>query len=835
MTTADEGLQRFSEIQAELVAWSQSGINEADTRAKILDRLLKDVLGWDESSIRREERSADGDYLDYHLESPSNRFIMEAKRVGIYFEMPASSSIRARRSGIVAKSTSLYNALEQARSYCVSQGIPVAAVSNGVQLAVSLAFTPHSSSGYDTVLFDGPERILSNFVLFWNLLAAEGDCEKFLNRLLVSPESIRSAPQAPQRLLDRLPLPDEIMNRNPIDLAMAPLIAHYFSDLIGRDKLDVLREAYVESTRQAQYGKQIDALLADTVPRLGIPIVELTTMKRSAPEIDKAITQASRARNDAEGSVLLLVGGVGAGKTTFARRYFNFLIDAKLKGSVIPTFLDFTKTTDEASSLSDFTDRSVLEQLTDTCPDLELGSWDTLLQIYEREISSLRNGVLAPYWRNDRQRFEELVSEQLRSNLAQTELHVGRLIEYLITHAGREPCVVFDNVDQLSQDIQRKAINLAFQKCRVWGCLGVLAVREETYWRFRNTPPLDAYHRYTFHVSAPRFANVLSKRLELARRDRGEIQVTVESRSGKEFQDISLGEFLQIIVQSFLGRDHRNIMLLEALSANDVRSALDMFSVFLLSGHTNTDEYIKTYIAARSYTVPFHHVLKGIAFAERRYYDSAKSIIDNLFSIEDDGFYSHFQKIRLLRYLRLAKNIDSVPGRGFVSVARLFEAFQALISDEEGLRRLLDSLLTHRLVESANGYRVQGAGADLVRITSAGEYYLDVLIFEFAYLDLASGDTAVKSSIWFDQLVGAGVSQGSLIATIRDRLVKVGLFLRYLEEQEREELGYMANSGLEDPVIAPVMGPILEVFRRASRRIKRQARKYGRDLPRAEG
>lgn len=122
-----------------------------------------------------------------------------------------------------------------------------------------------------------------------------------------------------------------------------------------------------------------------------------------------------------------------------------------------------------------------------------------------------------------------------------------------------------------------------------------------------------------------------------------------------------------------------------------------MFSAFLLSGHTNTDEYIATFIKQNSYEVPFHHLFRSIAHENRRYYDSSKSYIENLFSLDEDGFYSHFQRIRLLRYLRTIRNVESAPGRGFVEVSQLFELFRALISDEEGLRRVLDSLLQHRL------------------------------------------------------------------------------------------------------------------------------------------
>ena len=228
-------------------------------------------------------------------------------------------------------------------------------------------------------------------------------------------------------------------------------------------------------------------------------------------------------------------------------------------------------------------------------------------------------------------------------------------------------------------------------------------------------------------------------------------------------------------------------------------------------------------------------MVRSIAFAERRYYDSGRSLIENLFSVEDDGFYSHFQKIRILRYLESMRQLDAVPGRGFVDVDRLFNAFRAVVSDEEGVRRVLDPLLKHRLVEAANGYRVQGEAADLVRITSAGHYYLTTLIEEFVYLDLVCTDTPIKSSEWFQQIRAAGFTDNALAQGIKERLAKVEVFLQYLRHEEEAEKPHLQESGLPKSVTEPIMARVLSKFEAQRERIIRQAERYGRDRPRAEG
>ena len=829
VTTADDSVDVLLQARDELIAWQNTELNEADTRAKIIDCLLKDVLGWDEKGIRREQRTTDGEYLDYLLKSQTNTFVVEAKRAGSYFEIPAGMSLRARRDGILIRSASLHRALTQVVEYCKSKQVPVGVVSNGLQFAVTMVYAPSASGGYDTVIFDGFERIADKFILFWNLLSPTGDCERELRKLLSAKDLIRPAPQYTGRLLDELLQPDESMERNPAVVSLAPVTARFFAELVSKGKEDLLQRAYVESERQAQYGTQIDAMLADHLPLLGPTVREVKARKRRAPEVDAAFEEGPEAVQ-AEGRVIPLVGGVGAGKTTFEHRYFNHLIGGALRDRIMPVFLDFTRAGEE-SNLAEFVDETVLEQL-EEWPGLELGSWSGLQQIYRREIRKLRDGILAPYWEGNRQVFDEKVADHLTEKKSDRESHIARVLQYLRQNRGVEICVIFDNVDQFSQEMQHGAIRLAFQRCRLWRCFGILALREETYWRLRNTSPLDAFHRYAYHVAAPRIANVLSRRLEVAQAEVGTEPLSLRTGMGTKVSGVSIGRFLEVIVASFLGKDQQNIILLESLCANDVRQALDMFETFLLSGHTNTDEYIKTLMYSGSYTVPPHSVIRSIALGERRYYDSSRSRITNLFSLEVDGFYSHFQKIRLLRYLMSVRQVDAVPTRGFVPVERLYQVFQGLISDEEGLRRLLDPLLSNRLVEAANGYRVTGEKADVVRTTSAGMYYLKSLVYEFAYLDLVATDTPIKSVKWFANLRSNALRGGGMKEAIGDRLDKVKEFIHYLMEEEGAEGKYVAEAGLPEEIASAITPDIATAFDKEAPRILQGAKRYGREIER---
>ena len=64
--------------------------NEAATRLKVIDRIIKEVLGWTDDDISPEEHvSEDGKttYADYVLRTANSAIVVEAKKVGVSFEI----------------------------------------------------------------------------------------------------------------------------------------------------------------------------------------------------------------------------------------------------------------------------------------------------------------------------------------------------------------------------------------------------------------------------------------------------------------------------------------------------------------------------------------------------------------------------------------------------------------------------------------------------------------------------------------------------------------------------------------------------------------------------
>jgi len=170
---SDTALAKFKKL--DLGKYKSDKMSESDTRSKIIDAILIDVLGWSEDNITREERCLEnGTYLDYKLATNIPQIIIEAKKSSVVFDMPKSSGQREYKIGGVLKSCKvLLSAMEQARDYAISKGITFCVVTNGNEFVF---FRSQNQQGVDWVshkaaIFRNLKDIEDNFDLFCSLLS----------------------------------------------------------------------------------------------------------------------------------------------------------------------------------------------------------------------------------------------------------------------------------------------------------------------------------------------------------------------------------------------------------------------------------------------------------------------------------------------------------------------------------------------------------------------------------------------------------------------------------------------------------------------------------------
>src|SRR5437879_5049204 len=100
----DFAFDKFSKVLRDVAGYAPSIETESDTRLKIIDRVLIEVLGWTHESIKTSEQAGTG-FTDYVLRiGSSSRLVLEAKKDGLSFDLNGRQSAQAYKlNGAVFK------------------------------------------------------------------------------------------------------------------------------------------------------------------------------------------------------------------------------------------------------------------------------------------------------------------------------------------------------------------------------------------------------------------------------------------------------------------------------------------------------------------------------------------------------------------------------------------------------------------------------------------------------------------------------------------------------------------------------------------------------------
>lgn len=233
MKSSEECYNAFLQLKADLPKYPLQDQTEADTRARLIDRVLSEVLDWPNHQISREENAHPG-FMDYVLILNRRVAVLEAKKSGETFHLP--SDITSRKpftlNGIIRKVANLQTYIDQVLGYCFNNGIEYAIVSNGLQYVVFRAVRVdgiHIGQG-KVVVFNGVDDIEKRFLEFWELLSRTAVESNSLPRTFQDSEPPGFQYQ---RLADHVHPVREKVTRNRLSPDLEPLIAEYMGEIAG--------------------------------------------------------------------------------------------------------------------------------------------------------------------------------------------------------------------------------------------------------------------------------------------------------------------------------------------------------------------------------------------------------------------------------------------------------------------------------------------------------------------------------------------------------------------------------------------------------------------------
>ena len=772
MAKVDEGhaaLTTLSRTYGQLVL---SNANEAETRLKVIDEVIFSVLGWQKEDVNVEERvSEDGHtkFADYIIRTASTAILIEAKRAAATFTLP-HRHVRMRLGGALSGGA-VGEAIRQARDYCRSKSIPFAVVTNGSAWIVFPAARADQVPFEDSEarIFRDLDDLTRRFVEFWELLSRERTLDGNLGHELLG----RSAREdlVPLTVRQVLPEPGYRLGRNALYDHIEPAISAALTDEALLEDPEALEKCYVKTSERLKYDARLQIHLRDRLPPLG----HTTTRIKSRPHESKPRRQISGATPHSPRKFIVLLGAVGAGKTTFLHYTRKVSAAAAINGKVLWFIIDFKKAT-QADRPRHFILRELLAEI-ESDRHFDLGDWrKSISPAYSDRIAALRRGPLYLLAKSDPDAFDRAIAQEITSERDAVDPYVETILRW----ASRKwpGFLIIDNVDQIDSLAQQDSIfTEAHALARRVNFNVIMSLRESTFLKHRERPVFDAFEFESFYVDPPNVIPVLARRCTFARKILEGRRIELHTEQGMRVQVPDLSVFFDIVSSSLLD-DGGTGLLIEALAGGNVRRGLALVREFLASGHTNADHAIATYLSDGGFRFPRHEFFRGAVLGPFRYFNDGTSLLPNLFDSKLATPTLQLLRLQVVALLvdRAAKGVTEG-----VHVSDLVAACARIGVPERDFLELMQDLGRRGMCRSVDGLPVAADSA--VVPTRLAAYAIREMCVDFTYVDFCSIDAAIHDGETLSGLQELTVeieSAHSATERVKLRGSRVERFLEYL-------------------------------------------------------
>lgn len=744
--------------------------NEAQTRLDLIDRLFFECLGWNSEECHVENSHA-GSFTDYEFGTPVRQLVVEAKREGISFNLPAGFARPTTPLSQLRRDQAIGAAIKQAMSYGQQRAIPVAVVANGLQL---IAFVATRTDGVPpdqgrALVFDSLEAMLSRFEELWNALSKPGLQARRLGRML---DADADRPP-PEKVSASIPGYPSYKNRNSLAAELQILGGVFLEDILRQPEVEqsFLEECYVTSGTLSQYAQVSRDVLAARYSHF----LESETGASLEPVQHKSGVSGHLLSDVFAASVgqrpVILLGDVGVGKTMFTRRFI--LVEARevLKKSIV-LYLDFGNEP-ALADLNPYVLRQFQTQLLIRY-GIDIEDNGFVRSVYRSELQRFASGIYKSLREANPEAYALKELELLERCIADLDSHLRRCLEHLLRAQRRETVVFLDNVDQRPFAFQEEVFLISQALAGSWPVACFISLRPETFYRSKRQGSLTGYQTRVFTIEPPRVDRVITRRLTFARKELNATGRLPTFPSNVTVNSERLNQYLGMLLNAFEANEPL-IELVDNLSGGNVRRALEFVNAFVGSGHVDSEKIFKA-LDRYGYTLPLHEFLRAMIYGEHEWYYPADSPIANIWDISQSDGREHFLQPTVISFVE--RGARSGVDQGFVATSQVYSHCQSLGFNERQTAAALNRCAAADLLETSPRYvgeGVPGADSERCRITSVGAYTVKVLSTEFQYLDAMSVDTPIVDPKW-RPLIHSGQS-------IESRLERADNFRQYLDSQ----------------------------------------------------
>ncbi|MDP3150030.1 MAG: hypothetical protein Q8N83_12985, partial [Ignavibacteria bacterium] len=758
-------------------------ISESDTRSKILDKIIIDVLGWSETDINREGYVKNAGYYDYLIILPTFQFVVEAKKNFENFNL----ALQTRNIKIKTLMKGNKAIIDQIRSYIAAKNLSIGIATNGHQFIIGQFVNVEGVDWQenDCKIYHSLEDIEKNFVQFYNDLSREAVRE--YGRI-----KIFSTPPTGKTILDSIIQRDERLVRNIFSIPLQPIIKKFFSELFTDEEKDIdydfLEKCYVKNEDIKKYNKELNIIIHDNPPTFDERINKVQNTNNTMVQLKSEINEGIKYLPDP----ILIIGGKGVGKTTFIKYFIRVILDPEKVKERLIVYLDFKNYTEQQINDTEKIYKQILDKINEKYHDLNLNKLNIIEKIYKKELNQQEEGIWTLI-KDDTTELNRRKSAYLEELISDSILHLNKISKYLIGICRKRLTIIFDNVDQLPDKCQRSVYLLAQSIHNTTKSVIILSLREGYFYKLKSSPPFDAFRSTIYHITAPPYSEVLKRRFNFILTNFSFPKISIPGET-VQYESQTLKTLFMNFNYTLFEKENSDVLkYLEQSSYPNIRIGLDKMVEFMISANTQ----ISQYIYSAKYSIPIWEFVKSVALGSRKYYDHVDSKVYNLFYPATNNS-NHFTKIRLLLFLmhNLAHE------RKFISLESIINAFGLAGYSSDIVKAEIRELSKYGLIEgdlyiSDISFNEDIPQRDNLRLTNSGYYYLDNL-GRFYYLELALQDTPIfDPQIYTNILKNFPFVDDEGFRDLKKRIKVVNSFFLYLHHQEKYERSRYFSSKLD--------------------------------------
>lgn len=750
--------------------------NEAQTRFHIIDKLLRDCLGWDDGDINVEQHQ-DGQYSDYELGNPRIA-ILEAKKNGIHFEIPEGRyrDLRVDLESLTRTNNELKNALEQVQQYCSKRGVPIGLVCNGKQLIAFLASRNDGKSVFkaNALVFSSLTSLDSNFTLAWQLLSKAAIESKNIVRYLESGEL-----NIPEKASSKLMIYPKVRYASEIQSTLKQLSELLIQDIVENESIEkrFLAECYCESGALSKYSllsknileARYAALFQDNEPH---PRVEPVRDKKSSKFSPDILAEALSRRP------IVLIGDVGVGKTSFIKNLMHNSAYEEFKEAIY-IYIDLGSTAALTNKLKDFILKEIEKQLFEK-HSVDIHARNFVKGVYSSEMQRFASGIYGEFKDSNPDLYKLKQIERLEELTKIIDIHTKNSINHIAKNKKKQIIISIDNADQRDFDTQQDAFIISQELAKEWNATVFISVRPQTFYKSKRSGALTAYPHKIFTISPPRIDTVIEKRLKFTL-DMAEGKIPLETIKSVQVNAKNLALFIKALLNS-LDENPELYEFLTNITGGNIRSVIEFVTGFIGSPNVDAKKIIEIMEEKGRYRIPLHEFTKTALLGDYSHFNPETSIAMNVYDVSKPDKNEHFL-IPIILAILASKENTKIDNDGFMQTNEIISSMQNVGFTVDQINSALRKSTNKKLIETSQRITFEedlnneliGEMPEKFRITSIGSYHEKKWIGTFTYLDAMVFDTPI-----FDKSIKDRIEKNIESLSISDRYKRALEFKQYL-------------------------------------------------------